>query len=58
MKVMVMEYVTESFEIDVPDGLEGDELDAAVEEARVQAGPEILRDVEVTSTDYYLDNED
>lgn len=54
VKVLVTEFVKVEFFIEVPAGLSGEELGAAVEEARVQAGPETERTEDVTNTEWEL----
>lgn len=45
MRVKIIEEVRTSFEVEIEDGLEGAELEAAVEEARVQYTGEVQEDV-------------
>ena len=40
MKVRTYEEITECVDVEVPDGLEGDELEAAIEDARCNTAAE------------------
>lgn len=57
MKVTVMEQVLVSFTVEVEDGLEGDELEAAVEEARVQSDGQEDRCESVDSVGWVRDEQ-
>lgn len=55
LKVRVYENSRVEFVVEVPDGLQGEALEAAIEEARVQAGPEVERTESVLSIDWDLE---
>lgn len=50
MKIEVTEFIRETFEVEVDDGLTGEDLNAAVEHARVHFDG--IRNIEVTSVEW------
>lgn len=57
MKVKIMQTIEESFVVEVPDGLSGEALDDAVEQARLNPPDISERDIGVVDVEWTLEGE-